>query len=185
MGVYPKHRKPAGLRKCPICGELIEARGMPGHKALVHGVKEKMIIKTRVNDLRTRVIDSSNNSGGDLSNIVNDSSKKDITQVVSSIMGKDLTECKRPDGQHLYTYEDLCILTARLIRQIYSPGSEVALFNKFSEMGIIEDFEHRFKCRFDDTRKANSNGKLSAELGRTFEAHQAFYLKYGSLKYSR
>jgi hypothetical protein len=108
-----------------------------------------------------------------------------VIQELSSVTGKDLTECKRPDGQHLYTYEDLCILTAKLIRQVYNPGSEVALFNKFTEMDVIEDFEHRFKCRFDDTRKANSNGKLYEELGRTFEAHNAFYLKYAGLKYSR
>lgn len=110
---------------------------------------------------------------------------KVVIQELSNVTGKDLSECKRPDGQHLYTYEDLCLLTAKLIRQIYSPGSEVALFNKFTEMDIIEDFEHRFQCRFDDVRKANSHTKVSDEMGNTFETHQAFYLKYAGLKYSR
>jgi hypothetical protein len=110
---------------------------------------------------------------------------KVVIQELSNVTGKDLAECKRPDGQHLYTYEDLCLLTAKLIRQIYNPGSEVALFNKFTEMDIIEDFEHRFQCRFDDVRKANSHAKVSDEMGNTFEAHQAFYMKYAGLKYSK
>ena len=108
-----------------------------------------------------------------------------ITQELSNLTGKDLTECKRPDGDHLYTYEDLCLLTAKLIRQILNPGSEVALFNKFAEMDLIADFESRFKCRFDDVRKANNHGKISIEMGNTFESYNAFYMKYAGLKYSR
>jgi hypothetical protein len=47
-------------------------------------------------------------------------------------------------------------------------------------MDLIQEFEHRFKCRFDDVRKANQQirtGKTSAE-------HYAFAQKYAHLEYS-
>ena len=160
-----------------FCSDICKAQEKRDRDKKLHQSQAK-VIRTQAEVINILTPKPNTRKSGDLESKV-------VIQELSSVTGKDLTECKRPDGQRLYTYEDLCILTARLIRQVYSPGSEVALFNKFSEMDIIEDFEHRFKCKFDDTRKANSNGKLSAELGRTFEAHNAFYLKYGSLKYSR
>ena len=178
MGTYPKHRKPTGLRKCPDCDQLVKARGMPGHRALVHNVVVKTIEKTRVNDLNTRVIDPSNNSSSD-------TGSKGKTQVVSENTAKDLSECKRTDGEHLYTDIDLRILISYLISHTYNPGSEVALFNQFTLMDIIEDFEHRFECKFKDIRKANYHGKISVDMGTTPEEHWLFANKYSSLKYSR
>jgi len=178
MGTYPKNRKPAGLRECPDCGQLVKARGMHGHRALVHNVVVKTIEKTQVNDLNTRVIYPSNNSSGNTGN-------KGITQVVSEITGTDLSECKRPDGEHLYTDIDLRILISYLIRHTYNPGSEVTLFNQFTLMDIIADFEHRFECKFDDIRKDNNHVKISVDMGTTPEEHWLFAKRYSSLKYSR
>ena len=178
MGTYPKHRKPAGLRECPDCGHLIKARGLHGHRALVHNVIVKTIEKTLVNDMNTRLIYSSNNSSSDMGN-------KDKTQAVSENTDKDLSECKRSDGEPLYTDIDLRIFISYLISHTYNPGSEVTLFNQFTLMDIIEDFEHRFECKFIDIRKANYHGKISVDMGTTPEEHWLFANKYSSLKYSR
>ena len=183
MGVYPKHRKPSGLRKCPDCGKLIKARGLYGHRVLVHGIVEKTIVKTRV-------IDPSNNSVGDTGNKVTDSSNKSGTQVipdqvtvkkVSSKVGKDLTECKRPDGSNQYTDQDIFILLSRIMDYTYKPKSEVVLFNQFDIMDLIADFERRFQCKFDEVRKANQH----IQPGKTFEEHQIFANMYRSLQYSK
>lgn len=105
---------------------------------------------------------------------------KPIIQELSTVTGKDLTECKRPDGQHLYTDQDIRILLGRIIILTYQPKSEVDLFNKFNVMDLIEEFEHRFKCRFDDVRKTNQHIKT----GKTAKEHYEFAQKYANLKYS-
>jgi hypothetical protein len=104
-----------------------------------------------------------------------------ITKELSKVTGKNLTECKRPDGEHLYTDQDIKILLGRIIIDTYQPRSEVALFNKFNIMDLIEDFEHRFKCKFDDVKRSNSH----IQTGTTAKEHYAFAQKYAHLHYSR
>ena len=183
MGVYPKHRKPAGLKECPDCGKQIKARGLYGHRALVHGIVEKTIVKTGV-------IDPSNNSVGDMGNNVTEISSRNGTQVIpdqvtikkgSSEVGMDQTEFKRPDGSHQYTDQDLKILLSRIIDHTYRSNSEVALFNQFDFMDLISDFERRFQCKFDEVRKANQH----IQPGKTLEENQIFANKYRSLEYSK
>jgi uncharacterized Zn-finger protein len=173
MGLYPKNRKPAGYRICPHCGESFKARGLGTHIREAH----KMLYKTVV----STVVDDSSNV---VNTTVTDSSNVPITKVASEITGKDLSECKRPDGKHFYTDQDLRILTARLILQTYNSTTEVPLFSQFEFMDIIADFESRFKCRFDDVRKANNHGKISVDMGTTPPEHITFAKEYGSLKYS-
>lgn len=181
MGLYPKHREPfrkhAGYRICTYCGKSIKARGIGTHIRQMHKLVVKTVVNTRVvdlsttkvNDLSTKVINSSDNL-----------STKVITQDLSLVSGKDLSECKRLDGKHLYTDLDLRILLAKIIVETYQPRSEVALFNQFHIMDLIEDFEHRFKCSFNEARQANQY----IQPGKTFEEHQAFAEKYAHLQYS-
>jgi hypothetical protein len=177
MGKYPKHRKPAGLRKCPDCGQLVKARGMHGHRALVHNVVVKTIEKTRVNDLNTRVIDSSNNSYSDTDN-------KGITQVVSEISGKDMSECKRPYGKHLYTDQDLWILLSRIskVMLLADTGNLLSLWDSENTCNdLIRDFEQRFECKFSEVKQANQHIKP----GKTDIENWDIASKYAHLKYSR
>jgi len=188
MGLYPKHREPyrkhAGYRTCPHCGKAIKSRGIGSHIRQVHGLVVKTIVNTKVNDFSTtqvndfstRVNDSSNN----FSSKVADSSENAIQRELVSITGKDLTECKRPDGKHFYTELDIRILLARIIIETYQPRSEVALFNQFNIMDLIADFEHRFKCRFDEVRQANQH----IRTGKTLQEHCSFAEKYAHLQYS-
>jgi len=182
MGLYPKHREPfrkhAGYRNCPYCGKTVKARGYGSHIREAH----KLIVKTVVNN---QTIDSSptvvNNSSTAVINSEVDSSTAVITQDLSKISGKDLLECKRSDGKHFYTDLDLRILLAKIIVETYQPRSEVALFNQFNILDLIEDFEHRFKCSFSEVRQANQH----IRTGKTLEEHYAFVEKYGSFKYSK
>lgn len=177
MGTYPKHRKPAGSRKCPDCGQLVKARGLPGHRALVHNVVVKTIEKTRVNDLNTCVIDPINNSSRDTGN-------KGITQVASEITCKDLSECKRPDGQHLYTDQDLWILLSRISKVILQSDTGNLLSRWDSEYSchdLIRDFEQRFECKFSEVTQANQHIKP----GKTDIENWHIASKYAHLKYSR
>jgi len=182
MGIYPKHREPyrkhAGYRTCPYCGVTVKSRGIGAHIREVH----KLIVKTVVN---TQNINPSptivNNSSTAVIDYKIDSSTKVIVQDLADISGKDLSECKRPDGKHFYTDLDIRILLAKIIAETYQPRSEVALFNQFNIMDLIEDFEHRFKCSFSEVRQANQH----IRTGKTLEEHQAFAEKYGSFKYSK
>jgi hypothetical protein len=175
MGIYPKSRKFAGYRKCDICGKTVSARGMGGHKKLKHGITRVITrVVTQVNNTSTQVINSSNNTGKEATQV------KVITQDLADISGKDLAECKRPDGKHFYTDLDIRILLAKIIVETYQPRSEVALFNQFNIQDLIEDFEHRFKCSFDEVRQANKH----IRTGKTLQEHRAFAEKYAHLVYS-
>ena len=189
-------------RVCNICSKLIQPRGMGGHMRLAHGITIKTIVKNMrdirgdvpgdVCDIRDLYLQRPNNDLKKSVETVETNIEPDGFEVpspktrnVSNVAGKDLSECKRPDGKHFYTDMDLRILTSLLINQTYKPGSEVALFNQFTFMDLIADFERRFECRFDEVRKANNHGKISVDIGTTPEEHWLFANKYSSLKYSR
>lgn len=104
-------------RVCSICAKLIRPGGMGGHVRLAHGTTVKTIVKN-VRDVRGDV-------PGDVCDIrdlcpqrPNNNLKKSVEKVetniepggfaapsplilnVSNVVGKDLSECKRPDGKH-------------------------------------------------------------------------------------
>ena len=201
-------------RVCSICGKIIHPGGMGGHIQLAHGIIYIRVCEksgeargeTRGETLETRGETRETLNVRGVSEHVkrpSDNVKKSnemvetciepggftvptpIIQNISNVVGKDLSECKRPDGKHFYTDTDLRILTRRLINQTYNPGSEVALFNQFTVMDLIADFERRFECKFDDVRKANNHGKISVDMGTTPEEHWLFANNYSSLKYSQ
>jgi len=41
--------------ECDICGKMVKSQGIGGHKALVHGVVEKVILSNTSKDMSTRV----------------------------------------------------------------------------------------------------------------------------------
>jgi len=173
---YPRNRKQSPKAKCPHCGGLYSSMGMGTHIREAHkmvyeatatptveATAETTATPTAKTIAKTRVI-----------------STAVITQDLADISGKDLSECKRPDGKHFYTNQDICILLAKIIVETYQPRSDVALFNQFNIMDLIEDFEHRFKCSFNEVRQVNQH----IRTGETLEEHRAFAEKYVHLQYS-
>jgi hypothetical protein len=117
---------------------------------------------------------------------------KEIVQDLSCKTGKDLTECKRPDGTHLYTDQDLWILIAKLLEvgftgtiRNYLPAGEDFLHamhvDRLSQ-DLISDFERRFSCKFDDVRR---NTQYIVQQDRTEAEEAALLNKYVNLRYSR
>lgn len=110
--------------------------------------------------------------------------KKIVTEKVSCEVGKDLTECKRPSGDHLYTDQDLWILIAKINKIVFAENSD----NMLSVMDtdrrskdLIHDFERRFDCRFSDVKRANS----AIRPGKTNEENYLIIERYSRLEYSR
>ena len=106
-----------------------------------------------------------------------------LVEKVSSETGKDLTECKRPDGSHLYTEQDLWILIARLAELAFNeyPGNLLSVFHTDDVAdGMIRDFERRFDCKFADVKKANPN----IRPGGSNVENENLIIQYASLEYS-
>jgi hypothetical protein len=111
---------------------------------------------------------------------------------VSNEVGKDLTECKRPDGSHLYTETDLWILVAKLVQvgftgkiQNFASASGPPLLSVLNtnqlSMNLISDFERRFQCKFDDVRRS-SPYVHAADDG---SEDEILIDRYASMEYSR
>jgi len=179
MGTYPTYRKPSGYRNCPHCGKSFKARGLGTHIREAHKMLYKTIDTTVVSNLeaivKPAVIDNSNHP---------DTKVKPITMELSAITRTDLSECKRADGFHLYTDQDLWILLGRINRVILSSDTSNLLSKWDTEnicQDLIHDFEQRFECKFGDVRKVNQNinpGKTDIENGEIAS-------RYAHLKYSR
>ena len=110
-----------------------------------------------------------------------------ITEKLSVEIGKDLTECKRPDGEHLYTKQDVLILLAKLCRVNWGVAAQPLFADLLSWFDadrrtktLIADFERRFECKFDEIKQANSD--MLKDNG---ENDYSIITKYGELKYSR
>ena len=153
---YPKTRKRSETAKCPDCGEIHTTMGMGVHRRLAHKLRVKTIYKeviAPVNDIS----DTKATTKARTQAIPTQAIKTIIAEVAESI-GKDLTECKRPDGTHLYTDQDLWILLSRINKVVFQEDSGSVL-SKWSTDTIcndlISDFEQRFDCKFDDVKKAN------------------------------
>ena len=177
---YPRNRKQSPKAKCPHCGGLYSSMGMGTHIREAHKMVYEATATPTVEATATPIATPT------AAPTVKTIAKAVVipTPVIkdlADISGKDLSECKRPDGKHFYTDLDIRILLAKIIVETYQPRSEVALFNQFNIMDLIEDFEHRFKCNFSEVRQANQH----IRTGKTLEEHQAFAEKYGSFKYSK
>jgi hypothetical protein len=98
---------------------------------------------------------------------------------VSEKVGKDLGECKRPEGDHLYTEKDLWILVARIAKLVFETPDD--LMQDLSAHALIKDFEKRFDCKFDDVKSANRG----IRPGATDAENETLVMKYASLFYSR
>jgi hypothetical protein len=117
-----------------------------------------------------------------------DSADPKMVEKLSTETGQALSECKRPDREHLYTKQDLHILMAKLARtnwgQPASPGvaNLLSFFNAQRVTdSLIADFERRFQCKFEEVKRANpddipggDNNNWSDIIGR-----------YSNLPYSR
>lgn len=176
---YPRNRKQSPKAKCPHCGGLYSSMGMGTHireaHKMVYEATAIPIIEATATPKATPTVKSIAKSIAK-SIVIPTPVIKDIT----NIFGKDLSECKRPDGKHFYTNQDICILLAKIIVETYQPRSEVALFNQFNIIDLIEDFEHRFKCSFREVRQANQH----IRTGKTLQEHRAFAERYAHLQYS-
>jgi hypothetical protein len=75
-----------------------------------------------------------------------------VVQELSCKVGKDLTECKRPDGTHLYTDKDLYTLRKEIHDLLLNTdeGNLLSVMNT-NQMcqELIWKFEREFKCRFE------------------------------------
>ncbi len=102
-----------------------------------------------------------------------------MVEKVSEKVGKDLGECKRPEGDHLYTEKDLWILIARISKLVFETPND--LMQDLTAHSLIKDFEKRFDCKFDDVKSANR----SIRPGATDAENETLIVKYASLSYSR
>lgn len=115
---------------------------------------------------------------------INDRNPEDEIHYLSENTGKDLSECKRPDGKHLYKEIDLWILMAKLNKLVFVENS-TGLFSVMNTNHVAEqlilDFERRFQCKFSDAKIANSH----IRPGRNNAENYDIVNKYGNLQYSR
>jgi hypothetical protein len=183
MGKYPEHRKSSGYRKCDICGKTFIARGIGTHIREAHKMEINTVVKPSItnysNDSITPVIGSSKNLQPKTIPV-----KAMQTQEFSKVNGKELMEMKRSDGPHSYTDKDLQILLARISQvelNTYT-GNLIGWWDNYRiTRELIQDFERRFECKFDDAKRAN----LNINSGQTNSEIRQLISKYASLKYSR
>ena len=176
---YPKTRRRSYTAKCPYCDGIYYSMGMGTHIREAHKMIYKTLAKTTASPLLKPVATPTAKPVA----IPTQAIKTIIAEVAESI-GKDLTECKRPDGTHLYTDQDLWILLSRINKVVFQEDSGSVL-SKWSTDNIcndlISDFEQRFDCKFDDVKKANKEIKP----GKTDKENRDIILRYSHLKYSR
>ena len=183
MAKYPKHRKPSEYAKCTVCGKTFTSMGMGAHRRQAH----EMVRIAKGNCISNDCNPIENfNSKALAQSLVKEMAKVKTPLLLSAsdISGKDLTDCKRPDGQHLYTVNDLQILMGRICQIVLNTDMS-NLIGKWDTDNIVQqlisDFERRFECAFSDVKKANPDvrpGKNDAE-------NRVIASRYASLKYSR
>jgi len=87
--------------------------------------------------------------------VVKEETKHSSTEELSCKTGKDLSECKRPDGSHLYTDHDLFELRAKIANALEDTddGNLLSVMNcNMVCMGLIAEFERKFQCKFDSLK---------------------------------
>lgn len=161
-----------------FCSSACRARWNREHPSDPTRKKPKFTVLNEVIEAQRRVIQS---NAGIAAAVMPDPVK---VKKVSCEVGKDLTECKRPDGSHLYTEQDLWILIAKINQLVFAEGTGNLLSELDTNMraeALIRDFEKRFDCKFDDVKSANQG----IRPGTTDAENETLIVKYASLSYSR
>jgi len=116
-----------------------------------------------------------------------DSSDSKMVDKQSMETGQDLAECERPDGQHLYTRQDIMILLGKLARANWGMTAEPLIADLLPWMNakrtsdqIIFDFEKRFQCKFEDVKRINADIESDDE-----DDWSNIIKRYSNLPYSR
>lgn len=94
-----------------------------------------------------------------------------------------LQEKKAEAQLNTYTKTDVWILMARINKTVLNDGSDLLaqLNSKRITDSLIQDFEKRFSCKFDEVVEANPE----IQPGQTNAENQAIVDRYAHLKYSR
>lgn len=193
---------------CDICGVTVEASSIESHKQLVHGTIDSNIKMRRPSDFIPKgfvgekqmfqtsdeliplkeTVKAQSSIIRNQTMVINAiNPEQNIVEKLSNETGKDLTECKRQDGEHLYTDQDIFILLAKLTYVNWGLQVEpfVADFLQWSNAErvtrkLIADFEHRFQCKFDDVKQASSDLRKDYN-----EEDYSLATRYMNLPYSR
>jgi len=167
--------------KCEVCGRSYIAQRKGSHVCSNKCRAKKSRDKKATNT--TKVIQSQRQTirsqAGVMRAVMPASIKPAMVEKVSEKVGKDLTECKRPEGDHLYTEQDLWILIARIIRLVFDTPND--LMQDIKAESLIRDFEKRFDCKFDDMKTSHPG----VRPGKTDDENELLMIKYASLFYSR
>jgi hypothetical protein len=191
----PELLKVSKDRICKVCGNTFQGRKYAVFCS--NACKQKDVYKRKTTDtslLRETVTAQSNiikNQGVVINTVLPDyifhsncSPEPNITKKLSVETGKDLTECKRPDGKHLYTDQDLWILLGKMYEVVYreQSGNLLSVLNTNKVVdALIADFERRFECKFSDMRKANPHIMPYSSDRENY----TLISRYSKLKYSR
>ncbi len=175
-------------RICRICSKPIKPRGMGGHLALAHGIREKEVIKYIVDPghdpsgVMTESIKYSSQIRSEKipANVAEKLMEPIIPEILNNVV-KEIFDIPVQSEGNLYTETDIRILLARIINYYYQSDQPSQLLRQFAKMDMIEDFEERFKCDFTRVKKENQH----IHLGTTEPEHLAFAYKYALLNYSR
>lgn len=197
--ITPEQRKVLRTKNCKVCGKPFEYRSSKGIFCSDACQKKDQRLREKNNTslLRETVTAQSGmiKTQGVVINTVlpdylfdsNYHSEQKITEKLSAETGKDLTECKRPDGKHLYTKQDIFILLAKISKVNWGLPAQPQVadllpwFNADRiTRSIIADFERRFECKFDEIKRANSDIRPESN-----EEYISLMKRYENLKYSR
>lgn len=181
MKKYPKNRKPSGYAICNICGKRFVARGLGTHKREAH----KMVITMVDNYSKNTPITTVNEKPTivNLTRIHRVNSFKPVSKnhidekLLLETLQNDGTSCNQIQETRLYTDTDLWILNGRISLVFYSQSYPPHIM----KWRLIKDFEDKFKCNFDDVKKANPNICPDKE----FAKDRDLRYKLASMKYSR
>jgi len=154
MRKYPKNRKPCGYAICEICGRMFIARGLGTHKREAHKIVVRNVDYYSNNATITRVTGKPTHK--------NESHKNDeilpktvSCEVISELLPSENFDrrptCNRGEQTRLYTDHDLWILFGRMRLVFYSSYYPPDIMR----YRLIEDFEERFECDFNEVKRAN------------------------------
>ena len=178
---YPRNRKRSPSAECPHCGKTYSTMGMGTHIREAHKMLYKTTVITTTKPVATTTVKP---IAKPVATVTIAKPTAIITQELSNITGKDLTECKRPDGKHLYVDQDIWILLGRISRVMLATNLDNLLSRWDSENTcheLIRDFEQRFECTFSDVKKVN----VHIKPGKTNIENSEIASRYAHLKYSR
>jgi len=181
MKKYPKNRKPSGYALCDICGKRFVARGLGTHKREAH----KMIIR-KVDYYSKKIPITTVNEKPTLVNVTRIHRDKSFKPLSNNPKAEKLftenlenkgTSCNQIQKTRLYTEMDLWIIYGKISLVFYSSFYPPHVM----KLRLVKDFEDRFKCSYDDVKKANPHICPDKE----FATDRDLKFKLASMKYSR